>query len=142
MKKETTKNLIKKYEAGTSTLEEERQLFDSTHESEAKIEALSHFVKQNKIEIPEGFNDTLWDSFEKKNNRTRKLKFGILSAAASVLLIITLFISYPTQQELSYSEKEALLTESLNMFANTNEVKREHTIIYESDLIIIYNSIE
>jgi len=87
-------------------------------------------------------NTTLWDSFQKKKNRTRSVKIGMMSAAASVLLLISLFIYNPEQKKLSYNEKEILLNEALNMIADTAQIKAKQRIIYEGDLITIYSSNE
>ncbi len=142
MKEEHIKTLIEKYEAGTSTLEEEQFLFENAEISEATMQVWGTFVERNKIAVPNNLNTTLWDSFQKKKNRTRSVKIGMMSAAASVLLLISLFIYNPEQKKLSYNEKEILLNEALNMIADTAQIKAKQRIIYEGDLITIYSSNE
>lgn len=142
MKEKKIDNLIEKYEAGASTSQEEQFLFDNAENSGSTIEAWSTFVKRNKSEAPENFNDTLWDSFQNRNIRKRRFKIAIMSAAASVLLIIALFIGNPGQKKLSYSEKEALLNQALNMFPDSEQEITKGNIIYEDEIIIIYTSLE
>lgn len=142
MKEDKIENLIEKYEAGASTLQEEQFLFDNAEKSKPEIEVWSTFVKQNKRKAPENFNDALWDSFQNRKIRKRRFVTGIMSAAASIILIIALFIGNPGQKKLSYSEKEAFLNQALDMFAGTEQIQTQHSIIYENDLIIIYTSTE
>lgn len=140
MKEEKNENLIEKYKAGASTLHEEQFLFDNAEKSKSTIEAWATFVKRNKREAPENLNGTLWESFQNRKIRKRRIITGIISAAASVILIIALFIGNAGQEKLSYSEKEAFLNEALNMFAGIEQTQTQQNIIYENDLIIIYTT--
>ena len=70
MKEETIKNLIEKYQSGTSSLEEESFLFDHINDEDSSISLWSDFVKNNKKEAPENFNNEQWKSFEKKIEKT------------------------------------------------------------------------
>jgi len=142
MKEDEIERLIKKYNEGNSTLNEEQILFDNTKNSKPSLEAWSTFAKKNKIETPKGFNDTLWESFQNKKIRKRKVYVGIIAAAASVLLLISLYIVNPKQKELDYSEKQALLNQALNMVSNSGLVEIQERIIYENEMIIIYTSTE
>lgn len=142
MKEEPIKSLIEKYEAGTSTLEEEQFLFENADNSEATLQTWATFVTHNKIAVPDNLNTTLWDSFQKKKKKIRSIKIGVMSAAASVLLLISLFIYKPEQKKLSYHEKEILLNEALNMITDTTPIESKQRIIYEDDLITIYSSNE
>ena len=142
MKEDKIEKLTEKYEAGTSTLYEEQLLFNNAENSSSKIEAWSTFVKQNKRHAPENFNNTLWDSFQNKTIKKRRFKIKIISAAASVVLLIALFISIPRQKKLSYNEKEALLTQARNMIADSEQKIAMENIIYEDEKIIIYTNIE
>ncbi len=142
MKEKKIEKLTEKYEAGASTLHEEQFLFDNADNSRSMIEAWSSFVKRYKRKAPENFNDTLWDSFQNRTIRKRRFKIGIMSAAASVILIIALFIGIPGQKKLSYNEKEALLNQAQNMFIDSEQEIIKGNIIYEDEMIIIYTSIE
>lgn len=142
MKENKIKNLIEKYEAGASTLSDEKILFDNAENSKPTIEAWSTFVKRNKKEAPQNFNDILWESFQNRKIKKHRLLVGIMSAAASVLLIIFLFIGHTGQKKLSYNEKAAFLNEALNMFSGTEQVQTQESIIYENEFIIIYTSSE
>jgi hypothetical protein len=142
MKEENIKNLIEKYKLGTSSLAEEQFLFDNIDKSDAAIEASSVFVKINKKEIPDNFNDKLWESFEEKTSNSNQFKYRFLAVAASLTLIITLFTGNIGGSKLNYGEKEALLNEAQMMFLNSEETLPIQTIIVENDLIVVYTEIK
>lgn len=142
MKEDEFENLTKKYEAGASTLREEQFLLDNAEEINPNIEAWSIFVKTNKREIPGNFNNTLWESFQRRTNKKRRIKIRIISAAASILLIIAVSIVIPLGNKPTYEEKEALLTQARNMLAESDQLIATENIIYEDEMIIIYTSIE
>ena len=140
MEEDKIDDIIKKYEEGNSTLTEEQFLFDNSTNTESSLEKWSVFVKSNKVEIPKDFNNTLWDSFENKKNNKRKILIRTLSAAASIIILISIFIGYPKQKELDYAEKKALLNEAIQMASNSGTEEIEQNIIYENDIIIIYTT--
>ncbi len=140
MKEDEIERLIEKYKEGNSTLNEEQFLFDHIKNSDPSLEAWSTFVKNNKKETPNNFNDTLWESFQNKKIEKRKRFVGIISAAASVILLISLYIASPKQKEVSYSEKEDLLNQALNMVSNSEPSEIQQSIIYENEMIIIYTT--
>ena len=140
MKEENIKNLITKYKLGTSSLKEEALLFDNVDDSETTIKTVATFVKKNKKVAPNNFNTDLWKSFDKKTTQENRFKIGLISAAASILLISTLYINNISDNGLSYGEKEALLNEAKNMF--TEQEVQPISVLIESDLIIVYTKIE
>lgn len=142
MKDSNTERLVKKYKEGQSTLNEEQLLFKNTENLEPSIDAWSSFVKNNKKETPKEFNADLWKSFQKRTNKKRKLFVGILSAAASVVVLMALFLGNPKQDQLNYVEKEAMLSLAKKMVSNSNASEAEERIIYENDIVIIYTSKE
>lgn len=142
MKEDEVKRLIEKYKEGNTTLNEELLLFNQTKDSEPSLGAWSNFVNKSKTEIPNNFNDTLWESFQHKRNRKRKRFIRMISAAASVILLISFYIALPKQKELSYSKKEDLLNQALIMVSNSESSKTKQTIIYENEMVVIYTTSE
>ena len=140
MKEENIKNLITKYKLGSSSLKEEALLFDNVDDSETAIKTVATFVKKNKKVAPDNFNNDLWKSFDKKTTQQNRFKIGLISAAASIILISTLYINNISDNGLSYGEKEALLNEAKNMF--TEQEVQPISVLIESDLIIVYTKIE
>ncbi|AOW17448.1 hypothetical protein LPB03_08210 [Polaribacter vadi] len=138
MKEETIKNRIEKYKNGETSLKEEKRLFDEVGENESEIKILAGFVEENKIETPYNLNDKLWNSFEKKTAKKNRFKIGIFSAAASILLLVSLYFGFLNENELSYNEKEALLNEAKSMFSDAEVKQTIHNIIIETDFIIVY----
>ncbi len=138
MKEETIKNRIEKYKNGETSLKEEEQLFNNVGENQPGIEVLSGFVKENKINIPPNLNDTLWKSFEEKTTKNNRFKIGFFSAAASILLLVSLYFGFLNNDELSYDEKQALLNEAKSMFSDAEVKQTIHNIIIETDFVIVY----
>ena len=138
MKEETIKNRIEKYKNGETSLKEEKRLFDEVDENESEIKILAGFVEENKIETPYNLNDKLWNSFEKKTAKKNRFKIGIFSAAASILLLVSLYFGFLNENELSYNEKEALLNEAKSMFSDAEVKQTIHNIIIETDFVIVY----
>lgn len=142
MNKEQIENLIEKYEAGSSTLQEEQFLFDNAENSNPAIAAWSAFVKSKKKKAPSNFRDSLWTSIQTRKIKKRRLAIGIMSAAASLLLLITISVNFRGSEKISYKEKEALLSEALSMFEGAEQMQAEQSIIYEDEMIIIYTASE
>lgn len=142
MNEKGIEKLTKEYEAGASTLNEEQFLFDNAENSHSISEVWSTFVKRNRIEAPEGFNDKLWNSFQRRTVRKHRFKISVISVAASIILIIALSIGDFGQKELSYKEKEALLNEALDMFVEPEHEVTQERILYEDETIIIYASLK
>lgn len=142
MEENKADSILKKYKEGQSTLSEEQFLFDNTENLEPSMKAWSTFVKNNKTTTPIDFNERLWASFETKRNRKRKVLIGALSVAASVSVLIALFLTHPAPEELNYSEKEALLNIAREMVNHTDLAEIEERVIYENDIVIIYTTKE
>ena len=138
MKEETIKNRIEKYKNGETSLKEEKRLFDEVDENESEIKILAGFVEENKIETPYNLNDKLWNSFEKKTTKNNRFKIGFFSAAASIVLLLSLYFGFLNENELSYNEKEALLNEAKSMFSDAEVKQTIHNIIIETDFVIVY----
>ncbi len=142
MKEDEFEKLVEKYKEGDSTLNEENILFNNAKNSESSLELWSTFVKNNKTKAPKDFNNTLWESFQNKKTRKRRGSIRTLSVAASVILLISLFIGNRGRKEQSYSEKEALLNEAIGMFDSHEQKEIQHNIFYENEMIIVYTTTE
>ncbi len=142
MKERNIKNLLQEYFEGDTSLDQEQSLFGLLQDTDSSVNAWATFVKKNKIEPSEDFNDTLWKSFQHEKKRTQNLRIFIMSVAASALLFVSFFAVNWGQQELSYAEKEALLNQALNMFPESDPDDIDRNIIYENEMIIVYTSNE
>tara|TARA_R110002050_G_scaffold215386_2_gene351479 strand:- start:597 stop:1019 length:423 start_codon:yes stop_codon:yes gene_type:complete len=136
MKEESIKNFIEKYKSGTSSLEEEIFLFDSKKVTNSSIQMIFSFIKKNKKEVPQNFNDKMWMSFDKKTKKMNQFRIGLLSTAASIVLLLSIYIS--NKNELTNSEKEALLIEAKSMFIAKNQKEKNYTIIIQNELVVVY----
>jgi hypothetical protein len=141
MNKGRFEDLIEKYEQGESTLHEEKSIIDNAESFPNEYQAWFKFIQRNKKKAPIGLQDSVWDSIHKKRIINLQLKAGLFSAAASILVLLSIAIYKPFGNIQSYNKKEALLKEALEMFENKN-TKSELKPIYEDDIIIIYASAE
>lgn len=138
MNEENINKIIQKYKAGESSLEEEKTLFNTINDSEESIQSWASFVKKNTIKTPENLNEKLWDAFEEKTRKPNQLKIRVLSAVASIALILSLFIYNTNKNEMSETQKATLLEEARNMFADAKEEKEVYKKILENELVIVY----
>lgn len=141
MKEELMNNLIEKYKSGLTSLEEEKTLFDSDAITDKSIQKLVTFIKKTKKQAPENFNEKLWVSFEEKTKKPNKYRIGLISAAASLALILSIYMSNNNSNELTIGEKEALLKEAKSMFLATNE-EAKYDVVVENELVVVYTKLE
>jgi hypothetical protein len=142
MKEETMNRLIEKYKNGETSLKEEEALFKQAKEEQTALKMLGDFINNNQIKTPHNLNDILWKSFDKKKGKNNRFKIGFISLAASIVLIVSLYVGNLNRTKLSKSEKQVLLNEAKNMFVDVEVPKTVHHIILESDLIVVYTRSE
>jgi len=137
MRNKESDGLIKKYLAAESTLDEEKELFKAKNQY-PEIEAWGTFVKQKRVKVPRGLNDSIWASIQTRKRKKQRFLIGLSGIAASVALFMVIFINSTINFNNSYEEKEAVLKEALSMFPNEKHTPSNKNIIYEDELIIIY----
>tara|TARA_B100000683_G_C12240012_1_gene452827 strand:+ start:194 stop:541 length:348 start_codon:yes stop_codon:yes gene_type:complete len=97
------------------------------------------FKKQQTPNIPVDLEDQVWENIQINERRKRIKIYGSFLAAASVCLLISLFIFNKPQAEMSLAEKTAVLKEALAM---SPSVATQQEVIYEDNIIIIYTEKE
>ena len=137
MKEDNINRLIEKYKSGETSLEEEKILFEEEFTSDDSIKKWIEFAKKQKQSTPENFNDTLWESFQKKKQGRARMFATVISVAASIILLLILVINKSGQAKLDYAKKQALLEEARSMFKES-----QSHIIYEDEFIQIYTTSE
>ncbi|WP_455168739.1 hypothetical protein [Aegicerativicinus sediminis] len=137
MKEDNINRLIERYKSGETSLEEEKILFEEEFTSDDSIKKWIAFANKQKQSTPENFNDTLWESFQKKKQGRARMFATVISVAASIILLLTLVINKSGQAKLDYAEKQALLEEARSMFKES-----QSHIIYEDEFIQIYTTSE
>lgn len=138
MNEETIKNILEKYKAAKTSLEEEKKLFCSIQKMDKPLKKWSFFVKQNQNKIPENLNDKLWVSFEEKTKTPHTFNVSLWAMAASLAFLFSVFVYNTYTDEMSESEKSALLEEAKKMFVDKNKEQKIYKKILENDLIIVY----
>lgn len=134
MSNKNKEEIIDKYLEGNSSLEEEGEIFNTETEN-SDLDPWFGFAKRLRLKAPKNLNDSVWVAVQTKRKRSQRLIYGIVAAAASGALIISLSINSSKQ---SYAEKEALLKEALAMFKEDEPETEKQNIIYEDELIVIY----
>ncbi|WP_299046586.1 hypothetical protein [uncultured Polaribacter sp.] len=142
MSEESIKKIIKKYKSGTSTIADENFLFENVTNTDKTTHYIAAFIKESKLQTPRNLNNTLWDSFEQKTKKKKEFKLALLPLAASVVLIISVYINNKRSDTLDIQRKEALLNEAKSMFKNSEDPQIIHHIIIESDLLVVYTKTE
>ncbi|WP_159948744.1 hypothetical protein [Polaribacter septentrionalilitoris] len=142
MSEENINNIIQKYEAGKSSLVEEKILFNNADEANENLKTWATYVKRNQAKVPENLNEKLWKSFEDKTAKKNNFKLGFVSTAASIALIMSFYLFSRSDNKLRQNEKEALLNEAKNMFQDSIENNPIHRILLEDELVIVYTKIE
>jgi len=74
MDKDKIKDVIEKYEAGKSTIQEEQFLFENAKDTDGANEAWSAYVNQKKMKAPKNFEASLWGAIEAKKNENTKIQ--------------------------------------------------------------------
>ncbi|MFC0875856.1 hypothetical protein ACE01N_04640 [Saccharicrinis sp. FJH2] len=137
--KENIDKLIKTYEAGESSLAEEMFLKDHAEEINHSHKPWFKYIQRNKHTAPQQFNTSIWEAIQRRRKNKQRLSIGILTAAASVAILLSVFIINPQKNRLSYQEKEAILNEALSMFNAHNTTQQQtQNVLYEDDMIVIY----
>ena len=144
MEKRIFKDLMKKYAAGHSTLEEEAFLIkNSTNKKSLETQWLRYVNGKKKIPAAD-LNAKVLEAINKKEKKSqnRKLVVGFMTIAASLLLLLIYFRPEPIPETKSLAEKQALLKEALAMFDNNSINKKNKKVLYEDEIIIIYATSE
>ncbi|MFB6317707.1 hypothetical protein [Saccharicrinis sp. FJH54] len=137
--KENIDKLIKKYEAGESSLAEEKFLRDHAGQADSDHKPWFTFMQKTHQEVPQNLEKAVWKAVQYRRKRKRRINTGFLTAAASVAILLSLFVYNPQKHRLSYREKEAVLNEALSMFSAHNTTPQEaQNVLYEDDMIVIY----
>lgn len=140
MNRETIKRLLDKYMKGESSLEENKYLANNADKLPPAVQTWFNFIRQHKTAAPTGMKDNIWQLIQEKRCRSRRLKIGMLSAAASILLLATIFVVNPHRNELTYQEKAQLLKEAKQMCQPPVQQETQAIPLYEDNLIIIYTT--
>ena len=142
MKDKNIEKLIKRYESGHSSINDEQYLINHFDKSNHDMHSWFDFIKRNKTQTPENFSEDLWEKFEDKTQSNRKLIIGVLTAAASVILFLTIYLGNDKSTILSYEEKVALLNQVKEMVSEKEQDIATQDILYEDQNIIIYTKTE
>jgi hypothetical protein len=141
MSKKIKEELIKKYLAAESSLEEEQKLFNNENNA-PDLDAWATYVKHNRKKGTNHLKESIWHSIETRKKRRQRYLYAIPAAAASIALLVTFFITKPNEPSITDEEKWALLTEALTMFPEDTTTDEQRNILYEDETIVIYTTEE
>ncbi|MCK0132162.1 hypothetical protein MWU59_11690 [Flavobacteriaceae bacterium F08102] len=132
--------LIKKYFAGTTSLEEERYLYEQALLQDNGLEAVASFAKQQRVDIPSTLEEKVWEGVVQKKAVRSNVQWKKWGIAASILLMITIGIGTQMNKGQSLAQKEALWQEALSLTRKNSASIDKPKILYEDELIVIYLS--
>ena len=138
MRDDRKAEILKKYREGSTSLNEEEELFAFVKRTESPIGDWATFKKKSTSKSPENFNELSWGKFENRRNKKKKRHIGIFSAAASILLIFSILKKSSNTDDLNFSEKEILLNHALSMVSESQKIEKEKRVLFEDELLIIY----
>ncbi len=140
MNQEENKRLLKLYEQGLTSSEEEAILIKTFGNSKDEEHVWFKFLKNHKRKTPTNLESHIWTNIQRKDSKKPKMVLRALAVAASITLILSiLWIPNPLKsREMSYEEKAAALKEALIMISSAEKAETEQEIIYEDETIIIY----
>ena len=139
MKEEHINHLISKYKAGETSKQEELYLQHHSENLEHEQKDMFKYIHEHKTHAPSNFNEDQWKIFQLRQKQRKINRYSIISVAASLIVVVTLFLMKPAGKEMDITEKQAKLNEALQLIDNTQQVN-ENDILYEDELVIIYTS--
>ncbi|MEO1050393.1 MAG: hypothetical protein AAFX87_07195 [Bacteroidota bacterium] len=130
-------DLVNKYLAAKTTVEEEEALFNS-EDQPSGMKEWSTYVKQKRKKAPAHLNDKIWASIQTRKKRRQRFLMGLSGMAASIAIILAVVVARPTEDDLNDHEKEVLFNEAMSMFPDEKNIVAKKDILYEDDAVIIY----
>ena len=140
MNKEQVDKLLKLFEQGLTSTEEEDVLLEHFSDSRTGDKVLFNYIMHQKKMVPDNLENQIWSSIQSGEKKKKRFMLRMTLAAASVILVISyLLIFVPGhQEEMTYREKVAILEEAQSMISGATENTTKREIIYEDDVLIIY----
>ena len=137
MSKEKSDDLIKKYFAAKTSLEEEEELFNTINQQPG-IEAWATFIRKNRKKAPPNLKGSVWAAIQTRKRKKQRFLVSLSGVAASIVLLVSFLIYNTSNRDIEYNEKAVLLNEALSMFPDENQTRLKQDVIYEDGMIVIY----
>jgi hypothetical protein len=139
MNKERLNKLLELYEGGFTTSEEEKELLTHFNNSRFDNDPWFEFLAKEKKSTPDELEDEIWSHIVKEKRKKRTLFYGTGSIAASILLVVALFVTNPfSSKQMNEEDKLAALQEAYAMLDEVGINSSEKEIIYEDDILVLY----
>lgn len=140
MKRENIEKQLFLYENGNTSLDEENDLVEELGNSKSGENVWFRFLKESKKPAPKQLKSDILDSIQQLEKRKKRLWIRFGSAAASILLAVSLIltIDFHPQKQMSREDKEAALEEAFAMISNASDKPVLGEIMYEDEKLIIY----
>lgn len=136
MKREQVDDILKKYKAGLSSLNEEHLLLSKTDEMEDSDKIWFSYLKKNQVKVPTSIENDIWQTLVRRKQKIRMRR--ITAVAAAVLLFLSLFLFKTHQNQQEQIRKKALLQEAISMVSDKEE-NLTKTVLYQDQYVIIYS---
>ncbi|SHF53924.1 hypothetical protein SAMN05444274_106118 [Mariniphaga anaerophila] len=132
----TKNNLLEKYYNGETTEEEERLLKSeilALDSETAEKDIFGYF--ENEAVLPDDLEESVFKSIQAGNRKERKRKYriySVTSVAASVLVILSIFLNVKEQKHKKMEDNFLVLEEAL--FAVSKSIQPEE----EKDMLVLW----
>ena len=137
MKKEPSDDLIRKYLAGETSLDEEEVLISTEGKSPDAYTWFTYASRTRRKARP-GLNDSIRTVIQNRKKRNQRFLFTVYGIAASIAIFLLVSNYQPSDTNAEYKKKEALLNEALSLFPEEKTVPASRNIVYEDEMVIIY----
>ncbi len=140
------KDLLDKYYKGETSPEEEKELkawFAENENDSAEKDMFGYF--ENESFVPDDLEESLFSGLTKKNRKTKILKvqfFTIVSAAAAVLIIVSIFLNVQTKKNAKMENNFLVMEKALFQVSESIQPAEQEEMLVlwvDDDVEIIIN---
>lgn len=140
------KDLLDKYYKGETSPEEEKELkawFTENENDSAEKDMFGYF--ENESFVPDDLEESLFSGLTKKNRKTKILKvqfFTIVSAAAAVLIIVSIFLNVQTKKNAKMENNFLVMEKALFQVSESIQPAEQEEMLVlwvDDDVEIIIN---
>lgn len=139
-------NLLKKYYKGETSLEEEKQLKEKMLQEEsdsAEKDVFGYF--ENESFVPEDLEETIFSNIKENENKGKLIRmrlYRISSAAAAILIILSVYLGYRKSRNEKLESEFFVMEQALYQVSETLQPEEQEDMMVlwvDNDVEIIIN---
>ncbi|WP_347839622.1 hypothetical protein [uncultured Draconibacterium sp.] len=140
-------NMLGKYYKGETSLEEEKELKSAViNDAEQLVEQKIFSFYQEEAAVPKGLESDLFAAIEKESNKkkgTRRRLYSIISAAAMVVIVLSVFLDVKTKKKTKLEDQFFVMEQALFQVSESLQPMQEQdemlVLWVDDDVEIIIN---